>query len=482
MSQCFPRFASTGLMAAGVAASLSLLSAIAPPDVTPTRLVGPLSAQAQTSDEETRVRVYNQASPGVVSLETPFGTGSGSIISADGLILTNAHVVRGSNTVTVQLADGREFQGQVIAFGEPGLDLAAVRINAGGSPLPTIPIANPNNLNVGQTAFAIGNPFGQFQGTLTVGIVSRIDSEQGLIQTDAAINPGNSGGPLLNSQGELIGVNTSIFTTGRDGGNIGIGFAIPTNRVTPFLTAVREGRAPTAWSQFANVKPILPNGQTVQGVLDETSNILDSDRSYFNAYTFEARAGQRILIDMLSNEIDAYLILIAPDGQDLGQDDDSGGGTNARLVATAPVSGEYTILANSYGPGEVGLYNIRVEAREGTVAPNAPGIPGGGAILQEQGVLQAGSNVLPADGSLYEEHAFQGQAGQTVTINLQSSDFNTYLILIGPNEQVIDQNDDMSPNSRNSELTVTLPVTGTYRAIANAYDASGRGSYQITVR
>ncbi|MGF1500034.1 MAG: trypsin-like peptidase domain-containing protein [Elainellaceae cyanobacterium] len=481
MNSRFPRFASTGLIVASVAASASLFSTIIPPERTPIRLVGSQSAWAQTSDEATRVRVYNQASPGVVSIETPYGGGSGSIISADGLILTNAHVVQGSDMVTVQLADEREFQGRVVAYGEPGLDLAAVLIDAGNADLPTIPIAAPNDLNVGQTAFAIGNPFGQFQGTLTVGIVSRIDPEQGLIQTDAAINPGNSGGPLLNSQGELIGVNTSIFTTGRSGGNIGIGFAIPTSQVNPFLAAVRDGRAPRQWSRFANVKPILPNGQPVEGILDASSNVLESDRSYFNAYRFEARAGQRISINMLSSEIDAYLILLSPDGQDVGQDDDSGGGTNARLVTTAPVSGEYIILANSYAPGEVGTYNLQVEATENAAAPSRPPATGG-AILQERGVLQAGSRVLPSDGSLYEQHEFQGQAGQTVTITLQSQDFNTYLILIGPNEQVIEQNDDISATNPNSELTVTLPVTGTYRAIANSYDSSGRGEYQITIR
>ncbi|MEB3210138.1 MAG: trypsin-like peptidase domain-containing protein [Leptolyngbyaceae bacterium] len=432
------------------------------------------AAYAQSSDEAVRVRVYQQASPAVVSIDASTGTGSGSIISSDGLILTNAHVVQGARTVTVRLEDGREFQGTVIAFGEPGLDLAAVRLS-GVSNLPTIPIGDIGDVSVGQTAFAIGNPFGQFQGTLTVGIVSRIDREKGLIQTDAAINPGNSGGPLLNSRGELIGVNTSIFTTGRAAGNIGIGFAIPVARVQPFLTAVGNGSAPREWSRFANIVAITPNNSPLRGTLDSSSNVLESDNSYFDVYTFNVQQGQNITIDMMSSELDAYLILLDPNGQDIAQDDDGGNGTNARLVVTAPVSGEYTVLANSYAVGEVGDYQLQVSA--GTTTATT----GSGILLQEEGVLGQGSRVLESDGSLYQVHDFFGEAGQQVTVVLESNEFDTYLILVGPNEQVIEQNDDVSPNNLNSAITVTLPVSGMYQAIANAYDSTGRGRYSIRV-
>ncbi len=457
----------------GTALSLAGLPEVLPDSTMPSRL-HPKAAQAQSADETVRVRVYQQASPAVVSIDAANGTGSGSIIRSDGLILTNAHVVQGARTVTVQLDDDREFQGNVIAFGEPGLDLAAIQLS-GVQNLPTIPIGAIDDVNVGQTAFAIGNPFGQFQGTLTVGIVSRIDREQGLIQTDAAINPGNSGGPLLNSRGELIGVNTSIFTTGRDSGNIGIGFAIPVERVQPFLTAVQNGNAPQEWSRFANVFSVAPNGSPVRGMLDANSNVLESDNSYFNAYTFDAEQGQRITIDMISDQLDAYLILIDPNGQDIAQDDDGGGGTNARLVTTATASGTYTILANSYSVGEVGEYRLQVEA--GRSAPRNTEV-----LIQEEGFLGQGASVLPSDGSLYREHTFYGEAGQRVTVTMESNEFDTYLILIGPNDQVIEQNDDIGPNNFNSSITVTLPVTGNYRAIANSYDSTGRGSYVIQVQ
>ena len=155
------------------------------------------SILALSIEEQTNIRVYQQANQAVVSIDTDKTNGSGTIISRDGMVLTNAHVVSQGGVVQITLADGRKVKADVIGFGEKGLDLAALKIR-GEINLPAIKIARPGLTQVGQRAFAIGNPFGRFKGTLTVGIVSRIDPARGLIQTDAAINPGNSGGPLLN--------------------------------------------------------------------------------------------------------------------------------------------------------------------------------------------------------------------------------------------------------------------------------------------
>lgn len=367
MNMNFLRLTTSGLAIAGLSVGFSFLNAVSPLELLSAATFGSTSTQkafAQDAEEAVNVQVYQVASPAVVSIESGDGSGSGSIITPDGLVLTNAHVVSGSETVEVILADGTKLEADVVAFGESGLDLAAVKIR-GRNNLPTVTIADPTNLAVGQRAFAIGNPFGQFQGTFTTGIVSRIDQNRGLIQTDTAINPGNSGGPLLNSRGELIGVNSAIFAPRGSEGNIGIGFAISVDRVQPFLTAVRDGTAPRTAQQSpllgggVQAQQIVPN-TPVSGLLSDKSGVLPSDNSYFDAYTFEGKAGQQITIEMDSSEVDPYLILLAPDGRDLAQDDDGGGGANARLVTALPADGVYTILANSYQPGETGRYRLNI--------------------------------------------------------------------------------------------------------------------------
>ena len=326
-------------------------------------------------EEQTNIRVYQQASQAVVSIDTEKSNGSGAIITPDGMVLTNAHVVSQGGLVKVTLANGKKVEAEVIGFGEEGLDLAVLKIR-GETNLPTIKIASPGSTKVGQRAFAIGNPFGRFQGTLTVGIVSRIDKERGLIQTDAAINPGNSGGPLLNSSGELIGVNTAIFTRGQLGGNIGIGFAISIDRVPEFLEAVKEGRAslvtqqkPTIFDEQQAKKLNLNGSVEVDGNLGSESKVLPVDNSYYDLYAFEGKSGQRISIDMSSKQIDSYLILLSSNGQELAQDDDSGGEKNARIIVTLPEDGTYKLLANSYEAGESGDYKLKIEAISSNLRP-----------------------------------------------------------------------------------------------------------------
>lgn len=158
------------------------------------------------------------------------GQGSGFIISSDGLIMTNNHVAGDADKITVRLLDGREFQAKTVGS-DPATDVAIIKIEAKG--LPALELGNSDQLEVGDWVLAVGNPFG-LTHTLTAGIVSAkgrsgmgINDYENFIQTDAAINPGNSGGPLVNLDGQVVGMNTAIFS--RSGGYMGIGFAIPIN-------------------------------------------------------------------------------------------------------------------------------------------------------------------------------------------------------------------------------------------------------------
>ncbi|MGF1516995.1 MAG: S1C family serine protease [Nodosilinea sp.] len=438
-------------------------------------LSAPALAQSVV-DEATTIRVYEQVSPAVVAVNTRSGGGSGSIVDASGLILTNAHVVGRERVVTVRLADGRSFEGDVVGYGQNRLDLAAVRLRGNPTGLPTVAIAPPDSVRVGQSAFAIGSPFG-LQGTLTVGIVSRIDPDRNVIQTDAAINPGNSGGPLLNSSGQLIGVNTSIFTTGNSGGNVGIGFAIPTDEVQRFLTSVRAGTATaTAPASRTSREPTsISLGATVQGQLDDRSNVLP-DGSFYNPYVFEGQAGQTVTVEMSSQDVDPYLILLAPDRDDFSlQDDDSGGGLNARISVQLPYTGSYLVLANALNQGESGRYQLRLSGGETSSGPAR-----GSTVLRQQGNLGPGDRTLQ-DGSFFQEFSFRGQAGQTMRIRLESPDFDTYVILLDDSRNRIAENDDANPNTTNSEIVVRLPRNGVYRVVVNSFRAGERGRFVLTV-
>lgn len=171
--------------------------------------------------------------------------GSGVIIDANGLVVTNYHVIRDADEIKVALSDGREFESKVMLKDE-ATDIAVLRIDVKGAAFPVLNLADSDRVEVGDLVIAIGNPFGVGQ-TVTSGIVSAqartrigISDFDFFIQTDAAINPGNSGGALIDMQGDLIGVNTAIYS--RTGGSIGIGFAIPSNLVRAVIEAVKHGK------------------------------------------------------------------------------------------------------------------------------------------------------------------------------------------------------------------------------------------------
>ena len=223
--------------------------------------------QFKTSDEENNIDIFKLASPSVVHItnsrlvrsftslnpqEVPQGTGTGFVWSEDGLIVTNFHVVQQANRVTVTLQDGSSYEAIPVGL-DPDKDLAVLRIDAPEVNFVPVNLGDSSLLEVGRKVIAIGNPFG-LDNTMTVGVVSALGREidsisrrkiRDVIQTDAAINPGNSGGPLLNSLGQLVGVNTAIYSP--SGASSGIGFAIPVNtvkRIVPELIAYGRVQTP----------------------------------------------------------------------------------------------------------------------------------------------------------------------------------------------------------------------------------------------
>ena len=233
-----------------------------------------------TVEEKQNISVYEKYNEGVVNVSTEVlslnfflepvpresGTGSGSIIDARGYVLTNYHVVKDSYKVWVNLASGERLQAEVVGVDSEN-DLAVIKFDPpSGTRLTVIPYGTSTGLKVGQKVLAIGNPFG-LDRTLTEGIVSALGRPvqngegviiQGMIQTDASINQGNSGGPLLNSRGEMIGINTMIYST--SGGLVGIGFAVPVDtakRVVPDLIKYGMVRRGAVEATFVQLFPEL---------------------------------------------------------------------------------------------------------------------------------------------------------------------------------------------------------------------------------
>jgi S1-C subfamily serine protease len=283
------------------------------PDVVPAQQVLPADAHAE---EQLFAGIYDQVAPSVVSINVVArvggssrfdgfndglteGTGTGFIVDQEGHIVTNSHVVDGAVQIEVNFFDGRIVRGEVVGL-DPDSDLAVVKVDVPAETLQPIAMGDSDELFVGQTVVAIGSPFGQ-SWTMTTGIISALNRTiQGLgnfsigsvIQTDAAINPGNSGGPLVNLQGEVIGVNAQIISQTRS--NTGIGFAIPINlvkRVVPSLIetgdvdysylGITGGRVSLAQiealdlpndAQGVVVSTVEPGGPAAQGGLRSASN------------------------------------------------------------------------------------------------------------------------------------------------------------------------------------------------------------------
>lgn len=194
------------------------------------------------------------------------GVGSGFIISSDGLIVTNNHVVDGASSVTIKFADGSEHEARVVGA-DPLTDIALLDIE--GSDLPTVSFGSSEEMRVGDEVIAMGNPFG-LGGTVTTGIVSAKDRNinagpfDEFIQTDAAINRGNSGGPLFNDRGEVIGVNTAIFSP--DGASAGIGFAVPSDLVSRIVADLKDdGKIDRGWLGV-RIKPVSDEVASVLGL------------------------------------------------------------------------------------------------------------------------------------------------------------------------------------------------------------------------
>lgn len=240
-----------------------------------------ISEPSAVSDEQNNIEIYKAVSPGVAFINTTSytqdwwgneqegkGNGSGSVIDANGDILTNYHVIENAQKLTVSFGGDKVYPARVVG-GDPDTDLAVIKIDPPATGLTVVPLGDSDKLTVGQKVLAIGNPFG-LDRTLTTGVISGLQRPirarnnrpiDAAIQTDASINPGNSGGPLLDKYGRMIGINSQILSPA--GGSVGVGFAVPVNiakRVVPQLIQFGEVRRPKLGANLLSVSSLGEQG------------------------------------------------------------------------------------------------------------------------------------------------------------------------------------------------------------------------------
>ena len=333
------------------------------------------------------------------------GTGSGFIIRKDGLILTNNHVVENAQEITVTLTDKQQYKAKVLGR-DPKTDLAVIKIEPKAS-LPTATLGNSEALRVGDWVMAIGNPFG-LSNTVTNGIVSAKGRTIGagpyddFIQTDASINPGNSGGPLFNMAGEVVGINTAIFS--QSGGNIGIGFAVPVNLVKNLVPELEtKGTVTRGWLGVA-VQPVTPDLARSFGLDQERGALVGDVVPQGPADKAGIKRGD-VIVSYDSKKLDDSaalpgLVASTPVGKTVSVEVMRDGKTRALSVAISKLNDQTAALNTKQEKSEWGLamQNIRPEERrqmgltgnEGvlvaSVMPNSPaanaGIQAGDVILQ----------------------------------------------------------------------------------------------------
>ena len=263
--------------------------------------------------------IYRQAASSVAFItargDQGGATGTGFVVDPSGLIVTNNHVIDGSNAVTVKFGSGKPQTAKVVGT-DPSTDLALLKVDTGGGKLTPLKLADSSKVQIGDATFAIGNPFG-LEDTLTTGVISATERDisapngfsiSGVLQTDAALNPGNSGGPLLNAQGQVIGVNSQIETGGNggsgQGSNTGVGFAIPSNTVRNVISQLQEsGKVSHAYlgvstsdapSGGAIVQSVASGGPAAHASLKKGSTIVGVDSMTV------------VSADSLTNAIDAH--------------------------------------------------------------------------------------------------------------------------------------------------------------------------------
>ena len=453
------RFTVAGLLTLQSTIALTLV-----PEMTATIPGANITPMAMAQNAKSAEEVYRQAAPAVVYVQTERGNGSGAIVNANGLIVTNAHVVEGSRNISVELHDGRKFKASIVSLGSGDcLDLAVLKIEA--TDLPTLKLSPTSALQKGQRVYAIGYPQGLKPSSITQGIVSNVHPAVGMVQTDAALIPGNSGGALLNTRAELVGINTLKGTNE----NTGMNFAIASDMVQTLLHAHRQEVAPTLGMHVipANVgteqsltQALTLDGKVRTGKLQPGSSRVCADGSYANLYTFKGEAYQPFAIGMSSAEIGSFVIVLGPNGEMIAKSGVKARNEVALVIEELPATGTYTVIANAAHEKQTGTYRLQATT----------------PVLVKRDRLDQNNEACMQDGSPCRSYVFSAKAG-TVTIALHQFDFDPYLVVVDANGKIVAK----GKAERQDQVNVELPKNGSYKLIVSTVNPRDRGQFFFSV-
>ncbi len=447
---------------------------------------------------------------------SPIASGTGFFVT-EGYVLTAAHVLVGAAGCSVELSDGQKLRCSVAAS-DTAKDVVMLMVP--GTPPATLRWGSSEAARDGDDVTVISNPLGELPGTISKGIVSasRVVDGTKLLQISAAISHGSSGAPVLNTRGQVIGIVRSTIERGQ-----ALNFATATDAIRNLNndpTAMAEAQsflatkaadvagsnAPRGGSRPGSaVSATLPQislGQTINGTLSSDDSLYD-DTTYYRIYQFTAPAGRPVTIDLASDDFDPMLIIRGDDLPSSIINDDGGPGCASRVSQSFPGRGPYRILVNttSTPPRQTGRFTLALTDGSKPVQPRdtrdcqapgaaAEGAPSGGggaahsiAVGQtQQGSLTRNDVLLTSDSTYAQAWTMQAQAGQTVTIDLESDDFDAYLFLRGPGiNGGRDFQDDDSGGTCNARLTATFPQTGEFEIVVNTAGKYATGQFSLSV-
>jgi serine protease Do len=457
-SQVVSRFGSR-LVASGLLATQAFLGTVAVQELSlmDTSLKPGYAAQAE--DNVDAAQVYEKSKDAIVYIETDQGQGSGVIIRSDGLIATNAHVVRGATKVVVELSNGRRIKAEVVSEGDPNcIDLALLRL-PNQQNLPSIKIVPFQSIKPGQSAFAMGFPIGIKPVSITNGIVSNLNSQDGTLQLNVALNPGNSGGALLNNRGELVGINTR----GRTDATL-INYAVTTDRLQAVIQAFQNQLSPATSYVLdlnsGNATQLVVDRPKVEGKLQSSDQKLCRDGSMADIYTLQGQANQQVSFEMTSRSLKPSMLLLGPDGQRVTMASGQNAGVS-RWYGVLPMQGNYTVIANTERANQFGDYSLQA------VTP---------IMVRLRENLGNGDPICMKDGSPCRNYSFHGKAGQ-VSLSLGANGFKPYVMILDSQGTVVWK--DVWPGGSHN---IKLEKDDRYRLVVSTVQAEEGGSFSLAIR